>query len=84
MSLLHLKHPEAGVADEEVENIEEDRKFLERWHWSCPRTESTDQKDKPGHRYGKTTNLITTTWKSGGGGADFLNGVEGLYRLKKI
>ena len=32
----------------------------------------------------KTTNLITTTWKSGGGGADFLNAVEGLYRLKKI
>jgi len=28
--------------------------------------------------------LITTTWKSGGAGADFLNGVEGLYKLKKI
>ena len=36
MPLWHLKHPEAGVADEEVENIEEVRKFLERWHWSCP------------------------------------------------
>lgn len=33
---------------------------------------------KPTSPSGKRTHLTTTTWKSGRGGAVFLNGVDGL------